>query len=165
MINTGNVPLNDVQLDDDQPGLSAFTCDPALGSTLQPGASITCTATVVTTAADAAAGFTASGTATATGAPSSGGTVVVAADSDRVVVDDAPVGDGVVPGGGGVVPVDGGVAPSAGTPTAPQTPGGGLAYTGSDLAGLLLAAGVLLSLGLLAKRRARRMSERHSVDA
>jgi uncharacterized repeat protein (TIGR01451 family) len=162
--NTGNVPLNDVQLDDDQPGLSAFTCDPALGSTLQPGASITCTATVVTTAADAAGGFTASGTATATGAPSSGGTVVVAANSDRVVVDDAPVGGGVVPVGGGVVPVDGGVAPSSGTPTAPQTPGGGLAYTGSDLAGLLLAAGVLLSLGLLAKRRARRMSERDSVD-
>jgi uncharacterized repeat protein (TIGR01451 family) len=54
--NTGSVTLSDVTIDDPLPGLSPLTCDPAQPAVLAPGATLTCTATYVTTEADVDAG-------------------------------------------------------------------------------------------------------------
>ncbi|WP_378239456.1 DUF7507 domain-containing protein [Actinomadura harenae] len=53
VVNDGNVALDNVHITDSLPGLSPVTC---LTTTLQPGASTTCTATYVTTQADVDAG-------------------------------------------------------------------------------------------------------------
>ena len=66
--NTGDVTLSSIQVTDtDLPGLSAISC-PAGASSLAPGASVTCTATYVTTQADVDAGSV-TNTATAQGDP------------------------------------------------------------------------------------------------
>ena len=53
VINTGNVTLTSVTVTDPMPGLSPVTCPTTV---LAPGASVTCTAAYITTAADVAAG-------------------------------------------------------------------------------------------------------------
>lgn len=54
--NQGNVPLTNVTITDPHAGLSALSCTPALGSTLAPDATMTCTGTYAATAADLASG-------------------------------------------------------------------------------------------------------------
>jgi uncharacterized repeat protein (TIGR01451 family) len=80
--NNGNVTLTSVQVNDtDLPGLSAITCpDP----TLAPGASETCHATYVTTAADVRAGRV-TNTATAQGDPPGSTTPVISQPSTVTV--------------------------------------------------------------------------------
>lgn len=80
--NTGNVPLNDVQVADPKAGLSAITCTPALGSTLQPGAGMTCTSTYTTTQADVNAGQTSNTAGAAGEAPDNS----IAADEDSLTI-------------------------------------------------------------------------------
>ncbi|ROR55341.1 putative repeat protein (TIGR01451 family) [Luteococcus japonicus] len=73
--NTGNVTLRSLALTDKLTGLSAITCTPtALGGSLAPGATTTCTATRSTTQADLNAGAV-NNTATATGTPPAGAAV------------------------------------------------------------------------------------------
>jgi uncharacterized repeat protein (TIGR01451 family) len=66
--NTGAVPLNNVAITDVLPGLSSIMCP---GTTLSIGASMTCTASYTTTAADVARG-TLANTATATASSPNG---------------------------------------------------------------------------------------------
>ena len=54
--NDGNVTLDNVTITDPLPGLSALSCSPVSGSSLAPGASMTCTATYSVTQADVDAG-------------------------------------------------------------------------------------------------------------
>ena len=56
--NTGNVALTNVTVNDPMAGLSAIDCggNSNVIPTLAPGASVTCTATYVTTQADVTAG-------------------------------------------------------------------------------------------------------------
>ncbi|MGD0375753.1 MAG: hypothetical protein ABSB01_14360, partial [Streptosporangiaceae bacterium] len=80
--NNGNVTLTNVQVNDtDLPGLSAITCP---SPTLAPGASETCTASYVTTAADVRAGKV-TNVATAQGDPPGSTTPVVSAPSTVTV--------------------------------------------------------------------------------
>lgn len=66
--NTGNVTLTNTQIRDGLAGVSALNCTPALGSSLAPGATMSCTATRATTQADLTAGtVTNSATLTAVG--------------------------------------------------------------------------------------------------
>lgn len=67
--NTGNVTLTDVTVTDPLPGLSPISCP---GTTLAPGAEMTCTATYTVTQADAEAGVV-ENTATVTGQTPTGG--------------------------------------------------------------------------------------------
>ncbi|AXV05731.1 internalin, putative [Euzebya pacifica] len=53
--NTGNVPIDDVQVTDPNPDLT-ITCTPPMGSTLEPGAQMVCTGTITVTPAHAADG-------------------------------------------------------------------------------------------------------------
>jgi uncharacterized repeat protein (TIGR01451 family) len=76
--NTGNMSLHNVRLTDTRIA-GPFTCTPAMGSTLAPGAVMTCTAHHVTTQADVDAGKIAN-VATATGHPVTGGPVTDEAD-------------------------------------------------------------------------------------
>jgi uncharacterized repeat protein (TIGR01451 family) len=69
--NRGDVTLFNVQVTDPHPGLSAITCNPAQGSSLAPGATMTCTATYLTTQADVDAGEV-TNTGTVIGTPPSG---------------------------------------------------------------------------------------------
>ncbi|MGJ9412632.1 hypothetical protein ACHAAC_07960 [Aeromicrobium sp. CF4.19] len=71
--NTGSLPLTDVTLSDPKPGLSGITFGawPGATGTLQPGESVTATASYEVTAADVTAG-TISNVATATGQPPAG---------------------------------------------------------------------------------------------
>ena len=87
--NTGNVPLDRLRLTDTTiPG--PFACAPvALGGTLAQGASTTCTASYVTTTADADAGFV-KNTAVTTGTPPAGLNPPQAADSNEVPGTGAP---------------------------------------------------------------------------
>jgi uncharacterized repeat protein (TIGR01451 family) len=80
--NNGNVTLTNVQVNDTGlPGLSAITCP---STTLAPGASETCTATYVTTAADVRAGRV-TNTATAQGDPPGSTTPVISQPSTVTV--------------------------------------------------------------------------------
>nr|WP_255433562.1 choice-of-anchor K domain-containing protein [Tessaracoccus sp. MC1865] len=54
--NTGNVTLSNVTISDPLEGLSALVCAPVQGSTLTPGATMTCTAAYAATQADLDAG-------------------------------------------------------------------------------------------------------------
>ena len=54
--NTGAVSIHNVTVTDPMVGLSPITCTPAQGSTLAPGATITCTATYTVTQVDVDAG-------------------------------------------------------------------------------------------------------------
>ncbi|HKJ39886.1 MAG TPA: sortase, partial [Anaerolineales bacterium] len=54
--NTGNVTLTNVVVTDNHVGLSAITCTPAQGSTLEPGETMTCSATYIVTQVDVDAG-------------------------------------------------------------------------------------------------------------
>ncbi|MEE8523009.1 MAG: hypothetical protein V3T72_03685, partial [Thermoanaerobaculia bacterium] len=54
--NTGGVTLTNVTISDPLPGLSALSCAPTQPATLAPGATLSCTATYVVTAADGTAG-------------------------------------------------------------------------------------------------------------
>ena len=67
--NTGNVPLTSVTVTDPMPGLSALDCNGV--TTLNPGASATCTATYSTTQSNVDAGKI-TNTGTASGDPPSG---------------------------------------------------------------------------------------------
>lgn len=80
--NTGNVTLTNVQVSDSLPGLSAVVCTPAAGSSLLPGAEMSCTATRSTTQPDLDAGMV-KNTAHATAGSPVGG---VSADSNEVTV-------------------------------------------------------------------------------
>ena len=85
--NSGNVTLTSVQVNDtDLPGLSAITCP---HTTLAAGASQTCTATYLTTAADVDAGSV-TNTATARGKPPTGPHVVSAPSSATITAIHAP---------------------------------------------------------------------------
>ena len=54
--NTGDINLTNVTITDSTPGMSMGTCTPVSGSTLIPGASMTCPASHIVTAADVTAG-------------------------------------------------------------------------------------------------------------
>jgi uncharacterized repeat protein (TIGR01451 family) len=84
--NTGNVTLTGIKVDDLLPGLSAIACPSA---SLDPGRDIVCTASYVTTAADARAGSVAN-TATATGDPPTG-SPIVSGPSTVVIAAQAPM--------------------------------------------------------------------------
>jgi uncharacterized repeat protein (TIGR01451 family) len=79
--NTGNVTLYNVTVADPMPGLSTISCSPNTNPlpSLAPGASVTCSATYTTTAADLAAGEV-TNQATATGDAPSGAMVSSTAD-------------------------------------------------------------------------------------
>lgn len=64
--NTGNVTLSDVGVNETLAGVSTPSCTPAVGSSLAPGATMTCSATRATTQADLNAGAV-TNSATATG--------------------------------------------------------------------------------------------------
>ena len=81
--NEGTITANDVQIADPMTGLSALDCAPALGSSLAPGASLTCTATLQTTQAQMdQPQLVNSATATATAA---NGEALTATDSATVI--------------------------------------------------------------------------------
>ena len=85
--NSGNVTLTSVKVDDHGlPGLSAITCP---HTTLAAGASQTCTATYLTTAADVDAGSV-TNTATAKGNPPTGPHVVSAPSSATITAIQSP---------------------------------------------------------------------------
>ncbi len=68
--NTGNTPLGDLRLTDPMPNLSTPVCaDTALGGTLAPSATTTCTATYTVTAQDIADGDPIDNSASVTGTP------------------------------------------------------------------------------------------------
>lgn len=69
--NTGNVTLTGVGVTDPLLGMSAVSCSPAAPAILQPGGTITCSATYPVTQGDIDTG-TVSNTATATGTPPTG---------------------------------------------------------------------------------------------
>ncbi len=76
-INTGTTDLTNVQVTDTL--IASLSCSPALGSTLAPGASMTCTGSYTVTAGDftvaSGSGGVLTNTATATGQQPGGGTV------------------------------------------------------------------------------------------
>ncbi|WP_195911176.1 choice-of-anchor P family protein [Streptomyces kaniharaensis] len=78
--NTGAQPLTNIHVTDNGPGVPTVTCPTG---ELAPGASVDCTATYTTTAADVAAGRV-TDTATATGTTPAGRTV--SADTDPLTV-------------------------------------------------------------------------------
>jgi uncharacterized repeat protein (TIGR01451 family) len=78
--NSGNVTLHSVVVSDGAPGLSAIDCP---STTLAPGASMTCTATHITTQTDVDRGSI-TNTGTATGTPPTGPALPPASSSDTV---------------------------------------------------------------------------------
>ena len=80
--------LADVTVTDPHAGLGPFTCDPAQGSSLVPGATMTCTAGYTTTQADLDAGSI-TNTGTVTGTPPTGPDVT-AADTATVTATQTP---------------------------------------------------------------------------
>ncbi len=50
--NTGTVPLSDVRMTDELPGLTDFSCDPAMPAVLEPDDELSCTATRTVTQDD-----------------------------------------------------------------------------------------------------------------
>lgn len=133
-VNTGDVTLTSVRIDDPLPGLQAITYDwPADAGVLAPGQRVTATAEYQLTAADVTAG-TLRNTATLLTDRD--------ASAEASVVIDSP--------------------PPPTSPTSPPTspPAGGLPVTGgADAGGTLVLATGLLGLGLLvmlARRRRRR---------
>jgi len=86
--NSGNTTLNSVRVADALPGLVMGTCSPTQGSSLAPGAKMTCTATYTSTQADVDRGSIVN-TATAT-ATDSHGTDVNASQSKTVTAAAAP---------------------------------------------------------------------------
>jgi len=85
--NTGNVTLSNVSIADPLPGLSALVCTPSQPVTLDPGASLSCTATYVVTVADVNNGSVVN-TATVSGTDPNGTPV---SDDDGAVVSATPV--------------------------------------------------------------------------
>jgi uncharacterized repeat protein (TIGR01451 family)/LPXTG-motif cell wall-anchored protein len=83
-VNTGNLTLMGVVVTDPMPGLSPIVC-PGFGGTLAPGASVSCTATHVVTAADLLAGSIRN-TATVAGFGVSAGVQVSSSGTVTVVV-------------------------------------------------------------------------------
>ena len=81
--NDGDVGLDNVTIADPLPGLSSLTCSPAMGSSLAPGESMTCTATIAVSQSAVDAGRI-ENTATAVG-DDSGGTGSVS-DLDSVTL-------------------------------------------------------------------------------
>src|SRR3954453_14686174 len=80
--NNGNVTLTGVRVTDPHVGLSPLVCDPTQPATLEPGDTMTCTATYTTTQADVNRGHI-ENTGTVTGTTPSGDTVT---DSDTATV-------------------------------------------------------------------------------
>ena len=80
--NNGNVTLDEVAVSDPHAGLSAISCAPAQGSSLEPGATMTCTASYTTTQADLDAGSI-TNVGSVTGTPPTGPAVT---DTDDAVV-------------------------------------------------------------------------------
>ncbi|MFI8524806.1 hypothetical protein ACIGB8_10185 [Promicromonospora sukumoe] len=137
--NTGNVALADVTVDDsDFSGtgeLSPVEC-PAEAADLAPGASVTCTATYVVTAADLDAGEL-TNTATATGTPPGGVTPPTSPPSTATVPVDPDEPAPPAPGGSG-------------------GPGGSLASTGANPAWTAGFAALLMLTGAAAMLAVRR---------
>ncbi len=88
--NNGAVTVDNVVITDPMAGLSALACTPNAGATLVPGATMTCTATYVATAADTARGFI-DNTATVDGVAPGGHTVTHAATASVPTVTSAEV--------------------------------------------------------------------------
>ena len=74
--------LDEVAVSDPHDGLSAISCAPAQGSSLEPGATMTCTASYTTTQADLDAGSI-TNVGSVTGTPPTGPVVT---DTDDAVV-------------------------------------------------------------------------------
>ncbi len=143
--NTGNVNISDVTVNEGEFSgngeLSAVVC-PADQTALAPGESVTCSATYTVVAADFVVGAELSNTATASGATPDGGTLTSDPSTISISTD---------------VPVD---PANPGQPGTPRNPGG-LPVTGSDGAGLGLAA-LLMAVGgtfLVLRRRQQRGAE------
>lgn len=87
--NDGNVSVSNVQLADSLEGISAFDCAPALGGTLAPGATMTCTAERAARQYGIDNGHI-DNTATVTGTDPAGNAVAPASDSARITVEQNP---------------------------------------------------------------------------
>ena len=87
--NDGDVGLNNVTIVDPLPGLSPLSCSPATGSSLAPGESMTCTATILVSQGDVDTGRI-DNTATATGDDAGGGGQVSDLDSVTLSVPQNP---------------------------------------------------------------------------
>ena len=139
--NTGNVTLTDVTVVDTFLGSSAVTCDP---TTLEPGASVTCTAAAYSVLdTDVEDGLAIDNVATASGQPPTGGRV---SDTD----------DATIPS---QIPAVAGVVQDA--PKAPTAPVAGprvgtLAFTGAESAPLGLSGLIVLLLGTVMTLAGRR---------
>lgn len=138
--NTGNVTITDVAVDEVAFGgsgtLSAVTCPAGAGS-LAPGGSVTCHASYVVSAADAAAGSVAN-TALATGVDPGGSSVESAQDDAVVTVATPAPSPSPTPTG----------PPTTAAPTPPPS-AGALPQTGADSAPVLVVAAALALAGLL----------------
>lgn len=161
--NTGNVTLDDVQVDDALPGLSALSCEPTVPISLAPGASVQCTATYVTTDADLEAGEVVNA-ATAVGTPPDSppvrdvdgvtvpSTAVLGTTTSIVSTTTVPPTT-VPPATGPSQPVP----PTTVAPDAPPSPQTALARTGLELRGYGWTALALIASGigfvLVARRR------------
>ncbi len=149
--NSGNVTITDVAVEEGEftghGELSEVSC-PAEESTLAPGESTTCTAGYTVVADDLAGGAELANTATATGtAP--GGAPIGSDPSTATVAAASPASPSPSPSpSGGAGPADG---DGAGLGALPQT--------GVTIGGVVGAAALLLLLGLLAVRVARRRAE------
>ena len=80
--------LDEVAVSDPHAGLSAISCAPAQGSSLEPGATMTCTATYTTTQADLDAGSI-TNVGSVVGTPPTG-PVVTDTDDALVTADQTP---------------------------------------------------------------------------
>jgi uncharacterized repeat protein (TIGR01451 family) len=137
VVNTGNVTLTNITVTDSR--LGTITCP---HTTLEPGASMNCTATHTTTTADVNAGRI-HNTARVTARPPIGAAVE---DTAEATVEFAPA------------------HPAPPTPPAPAAPAGPtppLAFTGVPAAQFVLAATALLALGVLLLMLARRVRRRY----
>lgn len=150
--NTGNVTIADVAVDEGEftgnGELPTVSC-PSEDITLAPGESVTCTAGYTVVAADLAGGGELSNTATATGTSPGGGSVT--SEPSTATIDVVP------PAGSGPDPSP---VPGGGSGSADGGSGlGSLPRTGATIGGVVGAAALLLVVGVLAVRVARRRAD------
>ena len=132
--NSGNVTLDGVRVSDPLAGLSPLSCAPAQPASLDPGATMTCTATYTTTQADVNRGSIAN-TATVTGTPPTG-SAVTDTDSVTATVEDS----GPTPSPSPPPPTTAGASSPHQPSSVPSPPSGSLPFTGANVTADLIAA-------------------------
>ena len=156
--NNGNVTLDGVTVSDPHAGLSPISCAPAQGSSLAPGATMTCTATYTTTQADLNAGSI-TNVGSVSGTPPTG--PAVTDTDDAVVTADQTSSPSPSPTTSPTTSPPSTLEP---TSPAPPPPPGPLAFTGADVTAAAIAAAMLLIVagsGLILMSRRQRRSRRH----